>query len=341
MAATDSLNLRVGDWVEVKNVNEIMATLDERNSVGGLPLMPEMLQFCGKRFRVFKSAHKTADTVEHFSIQRMANAVHLEGLRCDGSAHGGCQAGCLLFWKDVWLKRVAKRDTEAENTGEPETSPEPILRSAEWNSLFMASRHPLVAGRPERFRCQATELPFATSAVRRRERWDPRFYIRDITSGNVSFPKFIRFGALAMLNAFLSRWFGFYLPRVRGLSGAKTPSLSLNLQPGDLVRVKTKKEIMQTLDRGQRNRGMWFDAEMVPYCGKGDFRVLQRVEKLINEKTGEMMTMSNPCIILEGVTCSGYYLPRRMFSPKHEYMYFREIWLERAPRKSGTSLEIR
>ena len=37
---------------------------------------------------------------------RMRNAVHLEGLRCDGQAHGGCQAGCLLYWKEAWLRRV-------------------------------------------------------------------------------------------------------------------------------------------------------------------------------------------------------------------------------------------
>jgi hypothetical protein len=36
----------------------------------------------------------------------MENAVHLVGVRCDGSAHGGCQAGCLIFWKDAWLRRV-------------------------------------------------------------------------------------------------------------------------------------------------------------------------------------------------------------------------------------------
>ena len=34
-------------------------------------------------------------------------AVHLDETRCDGQGHGGCQAGCLLFWKEAWLKRVA------------------------------------------------------------------------------------------------------------------------------------------------------------------------------------------------------------------------------------------
>ena len=36
-----SLQLRVGEWVEVKSADEILATLDERHTVDGLPFMPE------------------------------------------------------------------------------------------------------------------------------------------------------------------------------------------------------------------------------------------------------------------------------------------------------------
>src|SRR5215475_14523868 len=102
----DKLGLRAGDWVEVRSAEEILATLDEQGCLDALPFMPEMLQYCGKRFRVFKSAHKTCDTIESHAIRNMANAVHLDGLRCDGEAHGGCQAACTLYWKESWLKPV-------------------------------------------------------------------------------------------------------------------------------------------------------------------------------------------------------------------------------------------
>src|SRR4030095_12783781 len=91
---------RAGDWVEVKSADEILATLDDKGRLDHLPFMPEMLQYCGKRFRVFKSAHKVCDTIETHKNRSMSGAVHLEALRCDGKAHGACQAGCLLFWKD-------------------------------------------------------------------------------------------------------------------------------------------------------------------------------------------------------------------------------------------------
>src|SRR5579863_5800546 len=103
--APESMGLRVGDWVEVLSRAEVLATLDQYGQLEGMPFMPEMFAFCGQRFKVYKRAHKTCDTVFPIRGRRVARAVHLE-TRCDGSAHGGCQAGCLIFWKEAWLKRV-------------------------------------------------------------------------------------------------------------------------------------------------------------------------------------------------------------------------------------------
>lgn len=326
-----ALNLRVGERVEVRSATEIVATLDDGQCVAGLPFMPEMLKYCGKRFRVYRSAHKTADTIELFSIRRMANAVHLEDLRCDGGSHGGCQAGCLLFWKECWLKRIPEDHAISRNTDRQSSSTSEGSRcTLDRDRLSRGTRFPAADGGPERYRCQATEMLNATTEVRRRDRWDPRFYVKDLMSGNVKLFDFVRFGALAMLNAFFLRRFGRRCyPHICGLAGEKTPSIELNLQAGELVRVQPKDAIARTLSHQLRNRGLWFDAEMVPYCDNGNFRVLRRVEKIINEKTGQMMTLTNPCIILDGVTCSGNYLYQRMFSPRHEHMYFREIWLKR------------
>ena len=47
------------------------------------------------------------------------------------------------------------------------------------------------------------------------------------------------------------------------LEKGKTPKGEpLNLQPGELVRVKSKREIVATLDKMNRNRGLSFDHEM-------------------------------------------------------------------------------
>src|ERR1700685_3740273 len=107
MKATSS-KLKAGDWVEVCSKDEILQTLDSSGQLDGMPFMPEMFAFCGKKFRVYKRAHKTCDTVFPVRGRRVSSAVHLE-TRCDGSAHGGCQASCLICWKDAWLKKVSRK----------------------------------------------------------------------------------------------------------------------------------------------------------------------------------------------------------------------------------------
>ena len=99
--------LRAGDWVEIRSKQEILASLDSKGQLDGLPFMPEMLRHCGKRFRVYKRAHKTCDTVTGTGGRRLPEGIHLD-LRCDGSAHGNCQAACLLFWKEAWLRPIGQ-----------------------------------------------------------------------------------------------------------------------------------------------------------------------------------------------------------------------------------------
>jgi hypothetical protein len=87
-----------------------------------------------------------------------------------------------------------------------------------------------------------------------------------------------------------------------------------------------------------RNRGMYWDAELVPYCG-GTYRVNSRVNKLIDEKTSKMIEMKTACIILDDVTCQARYSACRMLCPKSMYPYWREVWLERVPSEPQASSE--
>ena len=119
-------------------------------------------------------------------------------------------------------------------------------------------------------------------------------------------------------------------------AGAKTPTSSINLQPGELVRVKDHQAILETVDGYCRNRGMSFSAEMAPYCG-GTYSVHSRVNQIIDEKTGKMLKMKNACIILDGVICKAQYNKKMIFCPRATYPYWREIWLERIEKNSTPS----
>src|SRR5712664_2573618 len=121
--------LCAGDWVEVRSKEEILSSLDQDGNLEGMPFMPEMLKYCGRRFRVYKRAHKTCDYSKGMVSRRVPSAVHLEGLRCTGEAHGECQAACLLFWKEAWLKPVQEPNAAPAATAIADRYPAPASTS--------------------------------------------------------------------------------------------------------------------------------------------------------------------------------------------------------------------
>jgi hypothetical protein len=98
------LNLKPGEIVEVMSEEEILSTLDSSGRYHGLGFMPEMRKFCGKRFKVLKRVDKMM--IEGKGMRKLRPTVILEGVFCDGEAHGGCQRTCYCFWREGWLKRV-------------------------------------------------------------------------------------------------------------------------------------------------------------------------------------------------------------------------------------------
>jgi hypothetical protein len=345
--------LRVGDWVEVRSREEILLTLDEEGRLDGMPFMPEMFAFCGKQMQVYKRAHKTCDTVFPVRGRRVQQAVHLD-TRCDGSAHGGCQAGCLLFWKEAWLKPLGRKASRVhiDSRTVPSTmnhSPTHCTGCSE-STVWERSSTVSVQAEGPVYSCQATLLPWATTDL---EWWDVRQYLEDYSSGNVSLWQLFCGGAYFFYywlmqagiglgrplrwfyDTFYRFWGGSPFPRRQGIipAGDRTPVTSLNLQPGELVRIKPYQEILTTLDTSNRNRGLFFDAEEVPYCG-GTYRVQKRVTKIINERTGAMLEMKTPSVILDSVICEGRYSECRLYCPRSIYSLWRETWLERVQEQT-------
>ena len=108
-------HLRAGDLVEIRSEHEILATLDEHGTLDGLPFMPEMLRFCGERVPCAESGAQDLRHDPLPGLRRLDEAVHLTELRCDGSSHGGCQASCLLFWKEEWLRPVETTSAQVDD----------------------------------------------------------------------------------------------------------------------------------------------------------------------------------------------------------------------------------
>lgn len=334
---------RTGDLVEIRSKEEILATLDADGCVDRMPFMPEMLQFCGQRLHVSAAAHKTCETAEgSCQGRRLHSTVHLDGVRCDGSAHGGCQADCNIFWKDLWLKSV--NDT----ADSPSTATAVRLSSeicTESQLLTKTQQSLSQQGEDLRYSCQVTMLNNATEPL---AWWDVRQYVYDVMTRNhslghvssVLWLAFLRntlqhtpFG-YRLISAFRSkmhRWLlGREVPDIQGTipRSEPTPTKRLDLKPGDQVRIKPKEDIAKTLNVINKNRGMYFDVEMSPYCGR-IVNVRKSVTKIVDELTGKMLHMKQPCIILDGVVCNSEYSKCRLMCPRRIPSYWREVWLER------------
>jgi hypothetical protein len=297
--------LLVGDVVEISSLEEVGKTLDKSGCLDGLPFMPEMARSCGHRARVFRCVDKIYDYGRSKTLRRLKGVVLLGGLRCDGTAHGGCQASCYLLWKTAWLRPVPKAEFAHEWIGDHTPTA--------WRESTPSSG---------RYTCQYTQLAAASTPMRW---WDVRQDLRPLFSGNVTL--------VAFCVAILTRLFN-AVQRARG--GVDYPSMALgpggdfrlageSLAPGDTVRVRAMADIVVTLDPRGRSRGLWFDRDMAKHCGRR-YTVLKRVDRIIDDATGRMLEMKTPCLVLAGAEASGEFL---RFCAQHEYPFWREVWLSR------------
>jgi hypothetical protein len=330
--SSPALELRPGELVRVRSAKEIFATLDDSGTLDGLPFMPEMLKYCGRTLPVGQRADTTCAGAG--DSRRMRDTVHLQRIRCDGSAHNGCQAACLMFWKEAWLERVENASADA-----PRALDEEEQRFVA-DTLVPATKTAAEQDASEtRYRCQATEVPRASEPLRFRQIGQ---YVRALQSWKLT--KVARNLIVELFNLYQS-WSRRHVPERLRISegrpypfmtglldkGECPPSGQLDLQPGDLVRIKSRDEIVATLEKDLFHRGLSFDGEMAKYCGR-TARVKARVNRLIDEKTGKLIEIKSDCIILDGVVCTSDY---HRLCTRAIYSYWRELWLEKIDSPEG------
>jgi hypothetical protein len=309
----NSTRLCPGDLVEVKSPEEILQTLDADGAVDHLPFMPEMAEFCGKRFQVSKRAVKicTSGTVSTMRAFRTDDVVLLEGLRCSGEQHDGCQKACMIFWREAWLRKIKPGDASQK------------VEARDCEKLRARLK---TSTSPKIYFCQASELFKAAPELSRWERFGKCF--SELHAGNCTF---------LQLAGSITVWLAWRIRRVflgayaRG-QNKSTPVEGLNLHPGELVTVKPMQSIVETLNGKAHNRGLWFSPDMRLLCGK-QRRVERRIDKLIVDGTGEMRQLHNT-VYLEGSMCGCAHVAFGGCS-RREFVYWREIWLSRAGNSAG------
>jgi hypothetical protein len=262
--------------------------------------MPEMLPFTGRRFKVVQRAARTCLYPPALPFPRLADSVVLEGLRCDGSLHGGCELGCMFLWKESWLRPV---DSGAASGQQTSTDPVPELPVTR-------------PGQPETFVCQATELSRATTPGP--PLWKPGQYVDFVRDRTYTVPELAGvFGRIGWRKLRRFVW-----PR-RPAGTPSTPDrAALDLQPGEWVEVKSQEDILPTLDVDHQHKGLAFSGDMVQACGKR-MRVLRRVDTIIDERTGRLRTVRGT-VLLDGSICD-----RNLGCARGMPFLWREIWLRR------------
>lgn len=309
--------LRRGNLVRVKSAEEIVRTLNSDGTLDGLPFMPEMLEYCGRQFHVYHRVVQCVIDAAHLSqlegsfVRRFEgdNVVVLDNVRCSGTHHGGCQRGCSLFWKTAWLEPLEKSmPQKAAAAGEAPCGA---------SGVEMKLRTRQESGR---YFCQSSELPKVTRNLTAAQRILNCF--RSVIVGNESVWTMLKLIGTWTYWRIRKGLFGVY---PRGTQRT-TPTEMLGLRPGELVEVKSLEEIVATLNRRGRNRGLHFSEDQRLHCGRR-FRVRSRAEKLIAEGTGEMKRMENTVILEDAICDSSHY----SFGgcSRRDLQYWREIWLRR------------
>jgi hypothetical protein len=102
---SEVLGLKPGELVEVRSIDEILATLGPDRKYKGLLWMTGMRKYCSKKYRVFKRIENIL-LESNGDSRKMTNTVILEGVMCDGAEFGDCDRSCFHFWREAWLKRV-------------------------------------------------------------------------------------------------------------------------------------------------------------------------------------------------------------------------------------------
>jgi hypothetical protein len=304
----ENARLYPGDLVEVKGADEILQTLDGGGAMDHLPFMPEMLEFCGKQFRVSQrvlvACFSGAGSPRGF---RGDDVVTLDGLRCSGTDHDGCQKACMIFWREAWLRKV------------DDPIPQSKLDLAGGERLRARLKTSSGSGT---YYCQASELSKAANSLSVGQRIER--YFGALRAGN--------FNALQMAQG-MGIWLFWRIRRIllgvypRGSKKSTTPD-GLNLQPGEWVEIKPLKDILDTLNESGYNRGLRFSPDMRLLCGQRR-RVQGRLDRIIVDGTGAMRQLRNT-VCLEGSTCGCAYMGFGMIGcSRCELVYWRETWLRR------------
>lgn len=103
------LNLKVGEWVEVKSPEEILQTITRGGYNRGMRYDMEMSKYSGDRQRVQMRVDRLINEQTGKMMQMKSACIQLENIYCRAECTPmrlGCPRASNTYWREIWLRRV-------------------------------------------------------------------------------------------------------------------------------------------------------------------------------------------------------------------------------------------
>ncbi|MCW5662481.1 MAG: hypothetical protein KIT35_01490 [Piscinibacter sp.] len=103
------LDLKPGEWVEVKPAAEILSTITASGFNRGMRYDMEMAKYSGERFRVEKRVQRLINEQTGKMVPMKSACIQLENVYCRAECTPmrlGCPRASNTYWREIWLKRV-------------------------------------------------------------------------------------------------------------------------------------------------------------------------------------------------------------------------------------------
>jgi len=114
----ESLGLQPGEWVRVKSLEEISATLNADNLNRGLSFDREMLRYCGRMAQVLRRVDHIIDESTGRMQTMKTPCIVLADVVCASDYHRSCPRSVYAYWREIWLERVPAPLTAARAAGD-------------------------------------------------------------------------------------------------------------------------------------------------------------------------------------------------------------------------------
>ena len=102
---------------------------------------------------------------------------------------------------------------------------------------------------------------------------------------------------------------------------------SSGFKPGDIVKIRSRDDIKNTLDENDKLEGCLFMKDMWRYCGTKQ-KVLKKIDYFYDEANFKMCKAHN-VVLLDGLYCSGIIEGSKQICDRYCLVFWKEDWLEK------------